>query len=99
MSDQYSVTSPVSSADHSSIIIMLHQLQQDIADIRQALHVDQDMETIMHPGITVQCHNEKQHNRQSVSVSQWTRPLAEIQQAQGILRRLQQNRSLRSVVV
>jgi len=98
-SDQYNVTSPVSSADHSSIIIMLHQLQQDIADIRHALHVDQDMPTVMHPGTAGRCYNERKYNNQPSSVRQWTRPASEIQQTQGILRRLHQNRSLRGVVV
>jgi len=79
--------------------MMLHQLQQDIADIRHALHVDQDMATVMHPGTAVQCYNERQCNNQPASVSQWTRPVSEIQQTQGILRRLRQNRSLRGVVV
>jgi len=78
---------------------MLHQLQQDIADIRHALHVDQDMATVMHPGTEIRYYNKRQHNRQSASVSQWTRSLSEIQQEQGILRRLHKNRSLRGVVV
>lgn len=99
MPGQYTVTSPVSSADHSSIIMMLHQLQQDIADIRQALHVDQDMATVMHPGTAVRCYNEQQRYSRPVSVRQWTRTVSEIQQAQGILRRLHKNRSLRGVVV
>lgn len=95
MSDQYTVASPVSSADHSSIIMMLHQLQQDVADIRQALHVDQDM----HSGMAFRDSNEPQCNSQPVDISQWTRPVAAIRQAQGILRRLRRNRSSRGVVV
>jgi hypothetical protein len=80
--------------------MMLHQLQQDIADIRQALRVDQDMPTVMHPGTTVRYYNERQRNSRPASVRRrWTRPVSEIQQAQGILRRLQKNRSLRGVVV
>lgn len=89
----------MSSADHSSILMMLHQMQQDIADIRHALHVDQGMATVMRPGTAVRCCNEQQCNSQPVSVSQWTRPLSEIPQTQGILRRLHKNRSLRGVVV
>lgn len=79
--------------------MMLHQLQQDIADIRHALHVDQDMATVMHPGTAVRRYNDRQRNSQPVSVSQWTRPVSEILQTQGILRRLHQKRSLRGVVV
>jgi hypothetical protein len=79
--------------------MMLHQLQQDIADIRHSLHVDQDMATVMHPGTAVRCYNEQQHNSEPGTVSQWTRPASEIQQTRGILRRLRQNRSLRGVVV
>lgn len=78
--------------------MMLHQLQQDIADIRHALHVDQDMATVMHRGTAVRCCNEQQCNSQPVSVSQYTRPVSEITQTRGILRRLHQN-SLRGVVV
>jgi hypothetical protein len=79
--------------------MMLHQLQQDIADIRHALHVDQDMATVMHPGTAVRSYNERQRNSHTVRVSQWTRPVSEIQQTQAILRRLHKNRSLRGVVV
>jgi len=98
-SHQYTETSPVSSPDHSSILMMLHKLQQDIADIRHALHVDQDMATVTHPGAAVRYRNERQRNSQPVSVSQCTRPVSDIPQTRGILRRLHQNRSLRGVVV
>lgn len=103
MSDQDAVASPVSSVDHSSIIMMLHQLQQDIAVIRQALHVDQDMETVMTTGMAVGNHSvmmsERRLSSQPVGVSRWARPLAEIQEAQGILRRLRRNSNMRNVVV
>ena len=74
---------------------MLHQLQQDIADIRHALHVNQDTAT----GAAVRCCNELQHNSQPVSVGQCVRPVSEIPQTRSILRRLHQNRSVRGVVV
>jgi len=103
MSDQDTAASPVSSADHSSIIMMLHQLQQDVADIRHALHVDQDMETVTTTETTFGKYsarmNEQRLSSQPVGVSRWKRPVAEIQEAQGILRRLRQNSNLRSVVV
>jgi hypothetical protein len=79
--------------------MMLHQLQQDIADIRQALQVQEDMDTVMPSGMAVRRGNEQQCDSQPVGVSRWTRRVAEIQQAQGILQRLRQNRSLRGVVV
>jgi hypothetical protein len=103
MSDQDAVASPVSSVDHSSIIMMLHQLQQDIADIRQVLHVDHDMEIVVTTGVTARNHSvmisQQQHSRQPVGVSRWARPLAEIQEAQGILRRLRRSSNIRNVVV
>jgi hypothetical protein len=104
MPDQDAVASPVSPVDHSSIIMMLHQLQQDIADIRQALNVDQDMGTVMSTGMaagnqSVIMTSEQQQICQPVGVSRWTRPLAEIQEAQGILRRLHRNSNKRNVVV
>lgn len=102
MSDQDAVASPVSSVDHSSIITMLHQLQLDIADIRQALHVDQDMETVMTTGMAVGnsvMMSEQRHSSQPAGVRLWTRPLAEIQEAQGILRRLRRKSNKRNMVV
>ncbi|PNF24295.1 hypothetical protein B7P43_G11902 [Cryptotermes secundus] len=99
MSDQEAVAS----VDHSSIIMMLHQLQLDIADIRQALHVDQDMETVMTTGMAVGNHSvmmsERRHSSQPVGVSRWARPLAEIQEAQGILRRLRRKSNKHNIVV
>jgi hypothetical protein len=103
MSDRDTVASPVSTTDYSSIIMMLHQLQQDIDDIRQALHVDEDNETVMTTGIAVRnCSarmNERRLSSQTVNVNRWTRPVAEIQEAQGILRRLRRNNKLHSAVV
>jgi hypothetical protein len=99
MSDQDAIASPVSSGDHSSIIMMLHQLQQDIAYIRQALNVDQDMETGMVLGNDSVMMSEQQQSSQPVGVSRWARPLAEIQEAQGIVRRLRRKSNKRNVVV
>jgi hypothetical protein len=83
--------------------MMLHQLQQDIADIRQALHVDHNMETVMTTGMAVGNHSvmmsNREHSSQPVGVSRWARPLAEIQEEQGILRRLRRNSNKRNVVV
>jgi hypothetical protein len=99
MSDRDTVASSVSSADHNSIIMMLHQLQQDIADIRQALHVDEDMDTGIVAGKCSVRLNKRQLSSQPMGVNQWTRPVAEIREAQGVLRRLQRNSNLRSTVV
>jgi hypothetical protein len=103
MSDQDIVLSPASSADHNSIIVMLHQIQQDMIDIRQALHLDEHMETVTTTGIVAgNCSvrlNKQQQSSQPMSVNRWTRPIAEIQEAQGVLRRLRRNSNLRSVVV
>lgn len=93
----------MSSADHSSILTMLHQLQQDISDIRQALHLDEGMETVITTGrvagnFNVRL-NERQLGSQPMGVNRWTRPVAEIQEAQGILRRLQRKSNSRSTVV
>ncbi|XP_021940800.1 transient receptor potential channel pyrexia-like isoform X3 [Zootermopsis nevadensis] len=103
VSDRDTVASPMSSADHSSILTMLHQLQQDISDIRQALHLDEGMETVITTGrvagnFNVRL-NERQLGSQPMSVNRWTRPVAEIQEAQGILRRLQRKNNSRSTVV
>ncbi|XP_069684095.1 transient receptor potential channel pyrexia-like [Periplaneta americana] len=91
------IMTPVSSTSHTSIIVMLHELQQEIAGIRQALQLDLSDES--EATVELAADNHRSRNF-SMRANRWTRPVAEVQEAQGILRRMRRNSSnLRNVVV
>ncbi|PSN47462.1 hypothetical protein C0J52_01967 [Blattella germanica] len=90
-----SLQSPDSSIDTITIMTMLHQLQTELAEIKQSLNNN-------HTNTARDDHNinEEQHRIQPVRTSRWRRPVTDVQEAQSILRILRRtNSNTRNAVV
>ena len=85
---------PASSADNVNVVAMLHQLHLEIAEIKAAL-------SIGHASVQSSMSHEEagSPDRNSVRINRWARPVTDIQEAQGILRRLRRTSKTQTSMV